>query len=157
MVLEHGQHRGEVLVRTVLPRTVQWGPLNQLNCPPETLLVCELELLTSQTRVLTAARKNRRSEQRAGPEPCQNRGFSVCVAVPALIIIRTWSESPLTRCFHEGGGRPGGWRNLRRSVFFPPPPPTATTYFFPVFPSVSVCFLFLGGWGGLCLFSFNTN
>lgn len=42
---------------------------------------------------------------RAGPGPCQNRGFSVCVVVPALIIIRTWSGSALTRCFHEGGGR----------------------------------------------------
>lgn len=51
-------------------------------------------------------------------EPCQNRGFSVCVVLPALIIIRTCRGSALTRCFHEGGGRQGGWRNLRLSVFF---------------------------------------
>ena len=41
----------------------------------------------------------------------------MCVVLPALIIIRTWRESALTRCFHEGGGREGGWRNLRLCVF----------------------------------------
>lgn len=122
MVLEQERGHGQVLVGfqnhpwTVLLRTILWEPLSwtvllklywfvnwNFNNPDQSVNCCM---------------QNRRSEQGAGPEPCQNRGFSMCVVVPALIIIRTWRASALTRCFHEGGGRPGGWRNLRRSLFF---------------------------------------
>lgn len=71
-------------------------------------------------RVLTSADpecKPYRTRALSG-EPSRNRGFSVCVVLPALITIRTCSESALTRCFHEGGGREGGWRNLRLALFF---------------------------------------
>lgn len=72
------------------------------------------------------------------------------MVLPALIIIRTWSESALTQCFHEGGGREGRWRNLRLTVFFflllllrlP-----QHTFFLSFL--LSLCVFFRGGVGGL--------
>ncbi len=67
--------------------------------------------------------QNHRPEQRTTAEPCQNRGFSVCVCVCVCGTTCINHNQDVERershaMFPRGRREEGGWRNLRLALFF---------------------------------------